>query len=455
MPGGRPRGARPGLTPPRPGFDRLSSMSATSSAMPLWPAPTAAGPVRATVRLPGSKSVTNRALPLAALAEAPGTVRRALRSRDADLMAAALRALGAGLTPAEETASSVDWHVVPGPIRGGVSIDVGLAGTVMRFVPPIAALADGEVRFDGDAAARRRPMGPLLAALRALGAHVEGDGLPCTVRGPIRGGEVTIDASASSQLVSGLLLAGARFDKGVTVRHAGPPVPSMPHIRMTVQMLREAGVQVDDGEADVWRVEPGPIAARDLVVEPDLSNAAPFLAAALVTGGTVTVPDWPERTTQPGDALRGLLTEMGATVTRTPEGLQVTGTGRVHGIDADLHDVGELTPTIAALAALADGPSTLRGIAHLRGHETDRLAALATEINGLGGDVRETADGLQIRPRPLRGGVFHSYEDHRMATAGAVIGLAVPGVQVENIATTAKTLPEFARMWARMLEGDA
>jgi len=430
-------------------------MSATSSATSLWPAPTAAGPVRATVRLPGSKSVTNRALPLAALAEGPGTVRRALRSRDADLMAAALRALGAGLTPSEETASSVDWHVVPGPIRGGVSIDVGLAGTVMRFVPPIAALADGEVRFDGDAAARRRPMGPLLAALRALGAHVEGDALPCTVRGPIRGGEVTIDASASSQLVSGLLLAAARFEKGVTVRHSGPPVPSMPHIQMTVQMLREAGVHVDDGEPDVWRVEPGPIAARDLVVEPDLSNAAPFIAAALVTGGTVTVPDWPERTTQPGDALRGLLTEMGATVTRTPEGLAVTGTGRVSGIDADLHDVGELTPTIAALAALADGPSTLRGIAHLRGHETDRLAALATEINRLGGDVRETADGLEIRPRPLRGGVFHSYEDHRMATAGAVIGLVVPGVRVENIATTAKTLPEFARMWARMLEGDA
>ncbi|MEV5414405.1 3-phosphoshikimate 1-carboxyvinyltransferase [Thermopolyspora sp. NPDC052614] len=424
------------------------------SATLLWPAPTASGPVRATVRLPGSKSVTNRALPLAALAEAPGTVRRALRSRDADLMAAALRALGAGLTASDESVSAADWHVVPGPIRGGASIDVGLAGTVMRFVPPIAGLADGEVRFDGDAAARRRPMGPLLAALRELGARVDGDALPFTIRGPIRGGEVTLDASASSQLVSGLLLAAPRFDKGVTVRHVGPPVPSAPHIEMTVRMLREAGARVDDGERDVWRVEPGPIAALDLTVEPDLSNAAPFLAAALVTGGEVTVPGWPERTTQGGDALRGLLAEMGATVTRVPEGLRVTGTGRVGGIDADLHDVGELTPTIAALAALADGPSTLRGVAHLRGHETDRLAALAAEINALGGDARETADGLEIRPRPLRGGVFHSYEDHRMATAGAVIGLVVPGVEVENIATTAKTLPEFARMWARMLGDD-
>ncbi|WP_405141457.1 3-phosphoshikimate 1-carboxyvinyltransferase [Sphaerisporangium sp. NBC_01403] len=419
---------------------------------PLWPAPEATAPVDATVRLPGSKSVTNRALLLAALAEGPGTVRRALRSRDADLMVAALRSLGAGLTPLDESASGVDWHVVPGPVRGGASIDVGLAGTVMRFVPPMAALADGEVAFDGDPHARTRPMGPILAALRDLGAEVRGDALPFTIRGPLSGGEVTLDASASSQLVSGLLLAAARFEKGVTVRHSGPPVPSMPHIEMTVQMLRAAGVRVDDGEPDVWRVEPGPIAARDLTVEPDLSNAAPFLAAALVTGGTVTIPGWPDETTQGGDELRTLLPRMGATVTRTPEGLRVTGGGPIQGVEADLHDVGELTPAIAALAALAVSPSTLSGVAHLRGHETDRLAALATEINRLGGDVTETADGLVINPRPLHAGVFHSYADHRMATAGAVIGLAVPGVQVEDIATTAKTLPEFARMWALMLE---
>jgi 3-phosphoshikimate 1-carboxyvinyltransferase len=225
----------------------------------------------------------------------------------------------------------------------------------------------------------------------------------------------------------------------------------MPHIEMTVQMLRQAGVEVDDSERDVWRVQPGPIRARDVTVEPDLSNAAPFLAAALVTGGSVVVPDWPEETTQGGDALRGLLAEMGARVERVPEGLRVTGEGRVRGIDADLRDVSELTPTIAALAALADGPSRIRGVAHIRGHETDRITALATEINRLGGDARETDDGLDIHPRPLTGGVFHSYADHRMATAGAVIGLAVPGVEVEDIATTAKTLPEFPRMWAAML----
>lgn len=420
---------------------------------PHWPAPTATGPVVATVRLPGSKSVTNRALLLAALADGPGVVRQALRSRDADLMAQALRSLGTGMTASGEAVSSVDWHIAPGPIRGGASIDVGLAGTVMRFVPPMAALADGEVFFDGDPHARKRPMGPILDALRALGARVDNDALPFTISGPITGGEVTIDASASSQLISGLLLTAARFDKGITIRHEGAPVPSMPHIEMTIQMLRAAGVVVDDSERDVWRVEPGPIAARDFVVEPDLSNAAPFLAAAMVTGGEVTIPDWPQETTQPGDALRGLLASMGAAVVFDGGSLTLSGTGEFTGIDADLHEVGELTPTIAALAALATSPSRLRGIAHLRGHETDRLAALATEINRLGGDAEETDDGLVIRPRALHGGTFHSYADHRMATAGAVIGLAVPGVEVENIATTGKTLPEFTAMWARLLEG--
>ncbi|MFI6801925.1 3-phosphoshikimate 1-carboxyvinyltransferase [Streptosporangium canum] len=420
---------------------------------PLWPAPTATEPVRAAVPLPGSKSVTNRALLLAALADGPGTVRLALRSRDADLMADALRALGATMTPSNEGASSVDWAITPGPVTGGARIDVGLAGTVMRFVPPMAALSDGEVFFDGDPHARKRPMGTILAALRALGAEVDNDALPFTVRGPLTGGEVTLDASGSSQFLSGLLLTAARFEKGLTVRHAGPPIPSQPHIRMTVQMLREFGVRIDDSEPDVWRVEPGPIRARDFTVEPDLSNAAPFLCAAMVTGGTVTVPGWPSETTQPGDQLRRLLADMGASVAHVPGGLRVTGTGRVGGIEADLRDVAELTPTIAALAALADSPSRISGVAHIRGHETDRLAALAAEINGLGGDVSETADGLEIRPRPLTGGVFHTYDDHRMATAGAVIGLAVPGVQVENIATTGKTLPEFASMWADMLEG--
>jgi 3-phosphoshikimate 1-carboxyvinyltransferase len=262
---------------------------------------------------------------------------------------------------------------------------------------------------------------------------------------------VTIDASASSQFVSGLLLSGARYDDGVTVHHDGKPVPSQPHIEMTVEVLRSVGVSVDDTNANTWRVAPSPIRGREWDIEPDLSNATPFLAAASVAGGTVTIPDWPIMTTQPGDKIRAILTQMGVSVALTERGLTVTGDGRLSGVDIDLHDVGELTPTVAALAALADGPSRLRGIAHLRGHETDRLAALAAEINRLGGDATETEDGLVIRPVPLRGGTWGAYADHRMATAGAVIGLRVRDVFVDDIGSTSKTLPDFPAMWARML----
>ncbi|GAB3457329.1 3-phosphoshikimate 1-carboxyvinyltransferase [Streptomonospora sediminis] len=415
---------------------------------PHWPAPTARTPVDTTVALPGSKSMTNRALILAALSETPAAVRRPLRSRDTDLMAAALRSVG--ITVAD---SGPDWEVAPAPPRGPAHVDVGNAGTVMRFLPPLAALARGDVAFDGDQRARERPVGPLLEALRALGADIDDGGrgaLPLVMHsnGALRGGTVRLDASGSSQFVSALLLSGARFEHGVEVRHEGPPVPSQPHLDMTVEMLRAAGVAVDISEPDVWRVSPGAVKAGEVVVEPDLSNAAPFLAAALVTGGRVTVSGWPQHTTQPGDALRRLFAEMGGEITAGPDGLTLRGTGGIRGITADLREVGELTPTIAAVAALAQSPSRLTGIAHLRRHETDRIAALVHEINALGGDAAELPDGLEIRPRPLHGGVFHSYDDHRMATSGAVIGLAVGGVEVENIATTAKTLPGFRELWA-------
>ncbi|MFE2549108.1 3-phosphoshikimate 1-carboxyvinyltransferase [Streptomyces sp. NPDC059355] len=440
-------------------------MTETPALPALWPAPLADGTVHATVTVPGSKSVTNRALVLAALAAEPGWVRRPLRSRDSQLMSDALRALGVGI---EETASSSSgdgsggeaWRVIPAALHGPATVDVGNAGTVMRFLPPVATLAAGDIRFDGDPRSYERPLGQVISALRTLGARIDDDGrgaLPLTVQGggALEGGVVEIDASNSSQFVSALLLSGPRFNQGVEVRHTGTTLPSMPHIRMTVEMLRAAGAQVDTpeagGEPNVWRVAPSALLGRDVVVEPDLSNAQPFLAAALITGGTVTIPDWPRRTTQPGDELRRIFTEMGGSCELTDAGLVFTGSGKIHGIDVDLGEVGELTPGIAAVAALADSPSTLRGVAHLRLHETDRLAALTAEINGLGGEVTETADGLHIRPRPLHGGVFHTYDDHRMATAGAVIGLAVEGVRIENVATTAKTLPDFPKMWAGML----
>jgi 3-phosphoshikimate 1-carboxyvinyltransferase len=431
----------------------------------LWPAPTADGPIDATVTVPGSKSVTNRALVLAALSSDPGYIRRPLRSRDTLLMAAGLRALGVGIEDTLNSSTNTPgggdaWRVLPAGLHGPASVDVGNAGTVMRFLPPVAALADGPVLFDGDPRSHERPLGGVIDGLRALGARIDDGGrgaLPMTVHGTgaLDGGTVSLDASSSSQFVSALLLSGPRFNQGVEVRHTGSSLPSLPHIRMTVDMLRAVGAQVDTpesgGEPNVWRVTPGALLGRDLTIEPDLSNAQPFLAAALITGGTVVVPDWPEHTTQPGDRLREIFTEMGGSCELTERGLEFTGSGAVHGIEVDLGEVGELTPGIAAVAALADSPSTLRNVAHLRLHETDRLAALTKEINELGGDVTETADGLHIRPRTLHGGVFHTYDDHRMATAGAIIGLAVDGVRIENVATTAKTLPDFPELWTGML----
>ena len=421
-----------------------------------WAAPTAVGTLHATVDVPGSKSLTNRHLVVAALADGPSTISGALRSRDTDLMADALRALGARI---ETDGAASSLRVTPGPIVGPATIRCGLAGTVMRFLPAVAALADGDVRFDGDDAARVRPMGPVLAGLRSLGVEVADDAggrashLPFTVagRGGVVGGAVDLDASASSQFVSGLLLAAARFDRGLQVRHVGPTLPSLPHIEMTVAVLRDAGVTIDDSRPAIWIVEPGPIAARDVRMEPDLSNAAVFLASALVAGGSVSVPGWPTETTQAGALAPELLAAMGGKVRRRGDVMTVTGDGTIHGIDVDLHTAGELTPTIAALAALADSPSRLRGISHLRGHETDRLTALATEITRLGGRCEQTSDGVVIAPAPLHGAVVDTYQDHRMAMAAALVGLRVPGVQVRDVGTTAKTLPEFPTMWARMI----
>jgi 3-phosphoshikimate 1-carboxyvinyltransferase len=420
-----------------------------------WPAPSTTAPVRATVSVPGSKSQTNRALVLAALAAPQGTstVQGALRSRDTDLMIGALGTLGLTIVGAGSELS-ISGSVRPAP---DARIDCGLAGTVLRFVPPLAALGSDTVTFDGDEQARSRPIAPLLDALRGLGVALDGNALPFHVRGTgsVAGGTVEIDASASSQFVSGLLLSGATFTEGLTVVHTGTAVPSAPHIAMTVTMLRDAGVVVDDSQPNRWRVEPGPVAARHWDIEPDLSNAVPFLAAALVTGGTVRVTGWPHASVQPAGTIIGLLEKAGAVVRQTDSALELTGPSRYTGFHAELRDVGELAPSVAALAALA-APGTvsqLTGIAHLRGHETDRLAALSNELNALGGRCEETPDGLIITASPLHAGVWHSYADHRMATAGAIVGLRVPGVEVEDIGTTAKTLPDFPRMWTDMLSG--
>ncbi|MDQ6658534.1 MAG: 3-phosphoshikimate 1-carboxyvinyltransferase [Actinomycetota bacterium] len=415
-----------------------------------WPAPTAVAAVHAWVAVPGSKSLTNRALVLAAQAARTSKIVAPLHSRDTELMAAALRTLGVHI----RTDPADDWVVTPAALHGPANIDCGLAGTVMRFLPALAATANGEITLDGDEGARRRPMGRVLDALRALGADVEGDALPFVIHGTgsMPGGTVTIDASASSQFVSGLLLAAPSYLAGVTVVHDGQPVPSLPHIQMTVQALRSVGVRVDDSVPNRWRVEPGPVDPWATAIEPDLSNAAAFLAAAGVTGGTVSIPHWPAATTQAGDSFRDIAERLGCQLELATDALTVTGPKTLRGIDIDLHDVGELTPTVAAMALFADSPSHLRGIGHLRGHETDRVAALEHNITALGGDVRIGADGsMHLTPAPLHGGQWLAYADHRMATAGAIAGLRVANVLVDDIACTAKTLPDFESMWAAML----
>jgi 3-phosphoshikimate 1-carboxyvinyltransferase len=421
------------------------------SALRQWAAPEARAPITATVVLPGSKSETNRALVLAALSSGPSVITGGLEARDTQLMRDALRTLGVGIVEDDG-----EWQITPPKaFTAGGAIDCGLAGTVMRFVPPIAALAHGTVRFDGDKQAYARPMAPLLGALKRLGARVDGNGysLPFNLTGnpQLPGGDIIVDASESSQFLSGLLLAGARYTDGVDIQHIGNEIPSRTHVQMTLAMLRARGVEIDDTRHHRWVVSPGTIQPADVKIEPDLSNAAPFLAAAAITGGTVTVANWPSTTIQPGDAIREILEHFGAEVTLEGSNLRVQGTDHIYGVDLDLSDAAELTPVVAAVAALADDTSHLRGIGHIRGHETDRLAALETELDRLGSHVNQTDDGLTIHPRLLGGDLWRTYADHRMAQAGALLGLLVPEIVLDDIGCTGKTMPEFEELWTKMI----
>ncbi|MEG0588484.1 3-phosphoshikimate 1-carboxyvinyltransferase [Aurantimicrobium sp.] len=454
------------LTSPysRPEFDPYGSNDVPDVDSLHWKAPLAVQPVTGELQIPGSKSLTNRELVLAALADGPSTIKRPLHSRDSRLMIEALKSLGTDITEVPgEGSFGPDWQITPNELIGSTTIDCGLAGTVMRFMPPVASLTLGPTTFDGDEGARRRPMATTISSLRALGVDVADEGrgsLPFTVHGTgtVTGGALTIDASSSSQFVSGLLLSAARFENGLDLTHSGERLPSLPHIEMTIEVLRARGVEVDSPEVGRWIVKPSPISAIDVQIEPDLSNAAPFLAAAVLTGGSVTISGWPAETTQVGNDLLEILPLFGATVSRDGDKVTVTGMSDeagipvVQGITLDLTTGGELAPAIVAIAALASTPSTITGIGHIRHHETDRLAALANEINKLGGKITELEDGLQIEPAQLHGGVWLSYEDHRMATSGAIIGLVVAGVEVENIGTTSKTLPEFTELWSALVE---
>ena len=420
----------------------------------MWSAPfRASKPISGAINIPGSKSVTNRALVLSALAASPSTLRRGLRSRDTDLMIKALSSLGVEIEIEEDL-----WKITPAPLMGPAGIDVGNAGTVMRFLPPLASLAKGLISFDGDLRSHQRPLAPVIKALESLGVSIEHQGrysLPLVINGAgyINGGDVEIDASASSQFLSSLLLVAPLMKQGLRIKNIGKSLPSKPHIEMTIAMLAQYGAVVDTSIDNQWSVKPTTLSGVDLVIEPDLSNAAVFMAAPLVCGGEVVIKDWPRKTTQPGDQLRQIFSEMGGEIDFVDQGLRVRSSGHIRGIDIDLGDVGELTPVIAALASLADSPSYLRGIGHLRLHETDRLSALKNELTALGAEVLEEESALRINPKPMKAGVFHTYEDHRLATAGALIGLAVDGVEVENIETTRKTITDFPALWSQLLNG--
>ena len=420
----------------------------------MWSAPfRASKPISGAINIPGSKSVTNRALVLSALASSPSTLRKGLRSRDTDLMIKALSSLGVKIEIEEDL-----WKITPAPLMGPAGIDVGNAGTVMRFLPPLAALAKGLISFDGDLRSHQRPLAPVIKALESLGVSIEHQGrysLPLVINGAgyITGGEVEIDASASSQFLSSLLLVAPLMKQGLRIKNIGRSLPSKPHIEMTIAMLAQYGAFVDTSIDNQWSVEPTTLSGVDLVIEPDLSNAAVFMAAPILCGGEVIIKDWPRKTTQPGDQLRQIFSEMGGEIDFVDQGLRVRSSGQIRGIDIDLGDVGELTPVIAALASLADSPSYLRGIGHLRLHETDRLSALKNELTALGAQVLEEESALRINPKPMKAGVFHTYEDHRLATAGALIGLAVNGVEVENIETTRKTITDFPALWSQLLNG--
>ena len=427
-------------------------MQMSESAPQNWSAPSAKRPIHSTVSIPGSKSATNRAFVLAALGDSTSKIHKPLLARDTELMLQALEKLGCTITRTNELIEITPMQRV----HQDLAIDVGLAGTVMRFVPPLAALTAGVVHFDGDQRARNRPMKALIDSLKALKISVDDESsgsLPFSIvsDGNVQGGEITLDASESSQFISALLLAGAKFSNGLTIKHVGNKLPSLPHIEMTIDMLNQVGVKVSSIEKNSWRVNPTVIKSKDWLIEPDLSNAGPFIAAAMVTKGEVTIKDWPQNTTQAGNAWIEILTKMGAQVSLTEKGLTVSQSGDIKGIEFDLSDVGELTPVLVSIAVLANSNSSLTGIAHLRGHETDRLAALVENIKSIGGDAEETTDGLIIRPRKLHGGLWKSFDDHRMATAGAVIGLVVEGILVDDIKTTSKTLPDFENMWTSLV----
>ncbi|HYY54743.1 MAG TPA: 3-phosphoshikimate 1-carboxyvinyltransferase [Candidatus Dormibacteraeota bacterium] len=397
-------------------------------------------PPRASVRVPASKSVANRELVLSALAAGASRVTLGPLDPGEDVrrMIGALRALEFGV---EEAAGAVVVRGEEGAIPAQEArIDAGDAGTVARFGAALLALGDGRYVLDGSRRMRERPMAPLAAALRALGARVEGDALPLAISGPATGGEIDLAADVSSQFASALLAVAPLLEEGLVLRLIGVPV-SAPFIDLTIARMRERGVEAKRSAAEI-AVLPGGYRARDVTVEGDATAASYFLAAAAITGGEVRVENVDATSAQGDLGVVEHLRAMGCAV-ETRDALVLRGPDRLAPLEADLSDISDTFPTLAVCCAFAGGESTLRGLAHTRVQESDRIHAVVTELRRLGGDIDELRDGVRIRPRPLRGAVVRTYRDHRIAMAFALVGLRVEDVAVADPECVAKTFPDY------------
>jgi len=399
-------------------------------------------PPDATVRVPGSKSITNRALLAAAMAEGTSTLTGALVADDTEAMVDAARALGATVDGDDSTLTVTG--TAGAPPGHEASVFARQAGTVARFVPAVAAASGGAARIDGSAQLRSRPMAPLLDALRRLGAVVEEHGapghLPVVVKGPLTGRSTTLPGDASSQFLSGLLLAGPLLSEGLDV-HLTTDLVSRPYAAMTAAVMRAFGATADVGDR-TFRVAGGGYRSAVYAVEPDASAASYFFAAAAITGGRVRVDGLGRASIQGDIAFTDVLARMGASVTVLDDATEVKG-GELRGVDIDLGQLSDTAPTLAVVAALATSPTRVRGIGFIRTKESDRIGAVVQELRKCGADATEEPDGFVVRPGELHPAVIDPHDDHRLAMAFALLGLRVPGIEIANPECVAKTFPTY------------
>ena len=413
------------------------------------------GPLDATVTVPGSKSITNRALVCAALADGTSELEGALLADDTEAMIGCLTDLGAAVDLGGAAGDAPGtWRVTPGPVRSaswsGTILDARLSGTTARFVAPLLGLGPQPVLLDGAPPLRARPMAAGFEALRSLGAQVDEMGeaghLPARISGHPASGEVTLRADTSSQFTSGLLLSAPARAQGLTV-HLDGPVVSQPYLDLTVAVMRAFAAAVEVPDERTFVVAPGGYRATSYRIEPDASAAAYFFAAAVIVGGRVRVEGLGAGSRQGDVAFVDVLEQMGADVVRGADFIEIRSTGTLHGTTVDLSQLSDTAQTLAAVAVFADGPTEVTGVGFIRAKETDRIAAVVTELRRCGIEADETDDGFRIAPGAPRPAVIQTYDDHRMAMSFALIGLRAPGIRIADPGCVAKTFPGY---WAAL-----